>query len=336
LFSDTLLGESDPVTRRRSILFIVNNTAAKMTGRPDNLQIRYQYNESPGGKITNLVDRPGEGFYWLQDCVVVHGRLFCFTHNIVTDNDKTDGFPFCMTGVDRLSFPIVDGEVDFDHPEIRQTTLYVTDPPPPALHAYFGCCLLPNTPAAGAPCPDGYIYVYGILQTDRMERKLLAARAPGDAFEDLKSLEFYDGSQFQPDIRRAAPICADAGTEMSITPIESGPYAGRFCYLYTKKNVGNKIYARIADSPVGPFGAEHMLYYTDETDHLLEFGGKGIYAYNAKAHYHLSREGELLISYNINTLDFETHIINCELYRPRFLRLRMLFGPQSREAHHGQ
>ena len=67
-----------------------------------------------------------------------------------------------------------------------------------------------------------------------------------------------------------------------------------------------------------------MLYYTDETEHLLGFGGREIYAYNAKAQYSLSKEGELLISYNINTLDFETHITNCELYKPRFIKIRCL------------
>ncbi len=324
LFSDTLLGESDPVTRRRSTLSIVNNTAARITGRLDNLQIRYQYREAPGGKITSLLLREAGGFYWLQDCVVIGDKLYCFTHNIETDNSKTDGFPFRIVGVDLLSFSIVDGSVDYDHPSIQQTDLYLPDPMSQERRTYFGCCLLPNTEASGAEHPDGYIYIYGIRHRGMCEQDLLAARVPEKSFDNLQAIEFFDGKQFQSDIHKSAALCVDAGTEMSLTPIRSGPYAGRYCYVYTKRNVGNKIYVRIADSPIGPFGDEHMLYYTDETEHLLGFGGREIYAYNAKAQYSLSQEGELLISYNINTLDFETHIINCELYKPRFIKVRRL------------
>jgi hypothetical protein len=44
--------------------------------------------------------------------------------------------------------------------------------------------------------------------------------------------------------------------------------------------------------------------------------------YNAKAHPHLSKTGELLISYNVNTMDFWGDFFNdADLYHPRFIKL---------------
>ena len=47
-----------------------------------------------------------------------------------------------------------------------------------------------------------------------------------------------------------------------------------------------------------------------------------MYIYNAKAHPHLSKEGELLVSYNINTSNFSENIQYGRTYGPRFIKLR--------------
>ena len=56
---------------------------------------------------------------------------------------------------------------------------------------------------------------------------------------------------------------------------------------------------RVGDSPVGPSGEIIPVYYTPEKDQ-----SKNIITYNAKAHPHLSQDGELLISYNVNSTDW--------------------------------
>ena len=43
-----------------------------------------------------------------------------------------------------------------------------------------------------------------------------------------------------------------------------------------------------------------------------------IFAYNAKAHPELSRDGRLLISYNVNTSDLAKVVADADIYRPRF------------------
>jgi hypothetical protein len=53
--------------------------------------------------------------------------------------------------------------------------------------------------------------------------------------------------------------------------------------------------------------------------------------YAAKAHTHLSRPGELLVSYIVSSQDFEQIIGDASLYRPRFVRvpLEIIFEGES-------
>ena len=74
---------------------------------------------------------------------------------------------------------------------------------------------------------------------------------------------------------------------------------------------------RIGESPVGPLGPMQRIYRAPEVDFDPD-----IFVYNAKAHPHLSRPGELLISYNVNTFDFFGDFFQySDIYRPRFIRL---------------
>jgi len=42
----------------------------------------------------------------------------------------------------------------------------------------------------------------------------------------------------------------------------------------------------------------------------------------SKAHPHLSKPDELLVSYNVNTISFDMHLRKGDIYRPRFISLR--------------
>ena len=70
-------------------------------------------------------------------------------------------------------------------------------------------------------------------------------------------------------------------------------------------------------SPIGPFGRGHRIWRCPEVAEHEQ-----VFAYNAKAHPHLSPSGELLISYNLNSMDFFGELLkDATIYRPRFLRL---------------
>ena len=68
---------------------------------------------------------------------------------------------------------------------------------------------------------------------------------------------------------------------------------------------------------MGPFGEIHEVYTCPE------YTEKGLFPYNAKAHYHLSQPGELLVSYNTITFDFWEDIQkDASIYHPRFVRVK--------------
>ena len=83
-------------------------------------------------------------------------------------------------------------------------------------------------------------------------------------------------------------------------------------------HVERDLYIRVGESPVGPFGPRINVYRTSEQD-----AGQEIYTYNAKAHPSLSPEGEWLVSYNVNARRWDSLIENADIYRPRFLWMKI-------------
>ena len=75
-----------------------------------------------------------------------------------------------------------------------------------------------------------------------------------------------------------------------------------------------------SDTPYGPFSETRIAYVCKENlcPHM--------YLYNAKAHPHLSNEGDILVSYNINTSNFDENINFGRTYGPRFLNLKRIGG----------
>lgn len=329
IFSDSLVGTADPVTHRRKSYMVVNNTAAYVQGETDGrLRFDFMYNTDQAGNPIGMIEAEGKTrndrefyrghFYWLQDCIVHGGRLYAFTDNMTEYKEGAEGFQFKILGVDRIAFDIRNGRVDFAHPTIASTPLFRDE------DLYFGCSVLPNSHEAGLPGSDGYIYIYGLDSRAKPYKQMVVARVPAERFSDFDRIEFFDGERFQPDISRSAPICDEAASEMSVMPIDSGPYAGKYLFVYSMCSISDTIACRIGETPYGPFGPCRPLYFVDEPLRTSKFGGKKMYTYNAKAHYHVSMPDELLISYNMNTTDFESHIINADIYHPRFIRIRLL------------
>lgn len=320
VFSDTFLGQADPITRHRKNFHMVNNTIAYMKGiEPETAELSFIYGKNGRMNFDNIIDVPQDKNYryWIQDCVVNSGKLYAFTDNVVEDPTQIEGFQFKLTGVDMIRIDINQNELVLDSLKIFETPLFLDN-------MYFGCGILPNTNESGMPFADGFIYIYGVCEAVKGSKSLVVSRVKPEDFEDFSMYSFFDGKKFSCDINGCKPICDDGASEMSITPIDSGCFKGKYLYIYSSQSVSNLISCRIGDSPWGPFGDRIPLYCVTEPTELLLAGAKKIYTYNSKAHYHLSRTGELLITTNVNSMDFESHIRNADIYRPRFFRLREL------------
>ena len=224
------------------------------------------------------------------------------------------GFNFAVAGVSRITLPL-----DSPHPIQDQvqvdTPLYFRTADDAYEHV-FGGAIMPNTAEAGAPAPDGYLYVYGYRSAlANGKKQAIAARVlPGD-FESFKAWRYWNGTDWVPDIGEVAPLQGTdwLSSEFSVTPLPDG----RYLLAYQRFGIGQETSVRLGSSPTGPFGPAVTLWTCPEAG-----VDPDIFCYNAKAHPHLSQPGELLISYNVNTFDFADHV-HADIYRPRFITVRL-------------
>jgi hypothetical protein len=146
-------------------------------------------------------------------------------------------------------------------------------------------------------------------------KKVMVARVKPEDIEAFDQWRFWDGQQWQANADAAQPIVEHASNEMSVTPLGDG----RYIMVFQREGVSNKVAIRLGSSPFGPFGP--IIDIFDVSDDLKE--SPNFFPYNAKAHPVLSKPGELLISYNINSFKFFDEIGDFpQLYRPRFIKLK--------------
>ena len=180
-----------------------------------------------------------------------------------------------------------------------------------------------NTESAGAPDPDGYIYIYGYRDNFAAfsQKDLIVSRIHEDDFPDFSKLRYYDGRGWSANLADSAPVIRGISREYSVTPIPVGPKAGKYIAVFMDQCISGNIAYTIADTPYGPFGEVVRFYRAPEAGQIiLDAAGKEdtVFTYNAKAHPHLSKGSRLLISYNTNVWK-GNNTPYC--YHPRFIRL---------------
>jgi hypothetical protein len=317
VFSDTFIGEVGQDGLRKPGFTLVNNTLALLhPNQPEPANIHFLWGKEADGdpRAVFVPDTPETDpgdWYWLEDGLALDGKvhLFALRMRLVEGGP----FNFAVAGVSRITLP-----VDSPHPIRDQvqvdTPLYFKTPEETYEHV-FGGAIMANTQEAGAPAPDGYIYVYGYRSGASGKKEAIVARvAPAD-FESFGAWRYWNGRDWVAEIGDVAPLPGTGwlSTEFSVTPLPDG----RFLLAYQKLGIGQETAVRLGPSPTGPFGPAVTLWTCPEAD--LD---PDIYCYNAKAHPHLSEPGELLISYNVNTFDFADHV-HADIYRPRFIRVQL-------------
>ncbi len=311
VFSDTFIGSVDATGARKGAL-MVNNSLAILDGAvPDSSKIRFLWGRNDKGVaasafIPNTPSTAGktDTWYWLQDGFCRKGYVYDLPLIVQRNDADIEGFKFKEIGIGLLKIPLDSkGEPDLAHAEQKDTPLFHTG----TKSFYFGCGILVNTKEAGAPDPDDSIYVYG-------RNGLYVARVLADEFEDFSKWRYWDGKGWNPDIAQSVSLGL-GGPEMSVMPILTGALNGK--YVMISMGIGKDLYMRIGDGPAGPFGAKLNFAKALESD-----SAKKIYTYNAKAHPSLSGNGDWLVSYNVNSPDWDVNLANADIYHPRFLRLR--------------
>ncbi|RJP25702.1 MAG: DUF4185 domain-containing protein [Candidatus Abyssobacteria bacterium SURF_5] len=315
VFSDTFIGDVGTDGRRLRGTTIVNNTGALLrSGEPEPDKINFIWEEDEEGKAAALfvpntpAAQPGD-WYWLCDGASIGGKIYLFAMRM----REGDGgaFNFAVDGVALLTFSPDAPDPLSEYTEVDTPLFYV--PSDGRGDIIFGNAIMPNTVEAEAPAPDGYVYIYG-HQNDPYSKRLVAARVLPEHFDDFSMWRFWDGFAWSPDIGTVAPLAGRISSEFSMSPLPDG----RFVLVFQFDTLSDYVAIRVGSTPIGPFGPIIKIWLCPEP--ALD---PDIYTYNAKAHPHLSRPGELLISYNVNTLDFWDHFAYADIYRPRFIRIRL-------------
>jgi hypothetical protein len=318
LFSDTVIGDIINDSLQNDFSFVRNSVAVLKGKEPVDSNIHFYWtkeNEKPATMfVPKVADVIPTDAYWMGDGFVnteVDSSLNFFAFLI---RQTKYGLGFTEAGNTMIKV-LKNSMPPYDNYEQTRTPFFIK-PSVDTGYDYgsYGSGILVNTKAAGVPHSDGYVYIYGMRGK---EKNVLVARVLPADFDQFDKWKFFDGKEWNNDINKSAPITDSASNELSVSALPDGRYA----MVFQVNGISSYVGLRLGKTPYGPFGKVIKIWNCDD---VLKTS-KNFIVYNAKAHPSLSKPGELLISYNVNSTDFFNDIkIYPDLYRPRFIRLKLL------------
>ncbi len=165
--------------------------------------------------------------------------------------------------------------------------------------------------------PRGDFAVFGVRTDDQGSYRLLVARSAPEALADPARWQFFDGQAWSDHPADAAAVAQGLIDEFTIQWVERGGER-MLVLIQSEPMLGRRIFARTARRPEGPWSEREVIFEVPEPAR-----DKRLMTYAAKGHAHLSRPGELLVSYLLNSSDFWQVAGDPSLYRPRFIRIRL-------------
>jgi hypothetical protein len=303
LFSDTWVGRVRG--RKRFDATIVNNSVGLQEGSSETSKVHFHVRKTSDTKVGAIfTPLDGRGWFWLQAGAYVNNNLFVFLSQ-VERTGKPGVFGFRQIG---QSLGIVSNpEDDPTSWRCEQLKLPCTIFSPERELTYGAAVLRGRD----------YLYVYGtdetIKQTSR-ERYLIVARVPLSRVEDLRAWRYYDGDAWSTDFRASKRMVSRMASEGSVSYL---PDMKQYVLVYTDAGLSDRVLARTAPVPTGPWSAAAVIYRCPEAGR-----DKNIFCYGAKAHSSIAHGNELIVSYVANSFDFWQVAADATIYLPRFVRLR--------------
>ncbi len=302
LFSDSWVGRVRD--GRRTDATIVNNAAAVQDGHGTDARLRFVVRRGPDGQPAALLTpADGRGWFWPQAGVAARGRLYLFLAQVEKHGEGVFGFRQTGQWLGVVSNPL-DEPTAWRVEQKRLPCAVFT----PERSLTFG---------AAALLTDEYVYVYGIDEPRGVRlpnKQMVVARVAAGAVDDFAAWRFYRDGRWEADFRTAGPLAGGLANEYSVSYL---PAAKQFVTVYTEMGLSDRIMARTAPAPWGPWSPPVLLYRCPEVG-----WDKKIFCYAAKAHASEAAGDELLVSYVANSFDFWQVARDARLYWPRFVRVR--------------
>jgi hypothetical protein len=219
-------------------------------------------------------------------------------------NDRLYFFPYAVQSAPGGWFECVDvylAEVDnpWQSPESWNITNYPMDHIP-----------LPFCMRDVLFCPEeGIWYLYGTPEDG--SGRMVVART-GEDIRNFAAWEFYDGEDWQPTYR-----ITPEPTDITTFTVDYVPGLGRYILIYFQF-LENKIYFRLADTPVGPWGEPVFLYRPPDI-------GDQCWLYEPQGHAHYPHfpadENMIIVSYMVHSFNTGQLLTDPTVYVPYFLEV---------------
>lgn len=318
LFSDSIIDTLIDGKQTDNGFTMIHNAVAILNSKNpkrDNIQFYWpqKNNKTPASVFipSDIKDRQGNPvedsiYYWLGDGIAIKNKnkplnkdtaLAIFAYKMT--NVSNEAFGFKEIGNDLLL-------TDANFSILKQIPL------PKVSEGSLGAGIYQENVRhnKGKEENDNYVYIYGVRG---IHKGLIVARSTIADITNPKNWKYFNGQTWVSDINQSQEVTSHVSNELSVTKIKEGKYA----LIYQLDGIQPYIGLKLAPTPYGPFGSMDTLWHcTEPTDK------NKIIVYNAKAHPSLSSKGKLLISYNVNSLDFLNQLHSePTFYRPRFLMI---------------
>lgn len=296
MMGDSFLGEVNDNQRDTSTKMI-NNTFIIVDPLQSDTRTLFQGEYNDPFSFVHPENEPGK-FYWPGHGFVRDSIFHFFMSKFWTPGSGMWGFEFLSTDYFRYSLP------DFRKLSVTAFDFSLQN------DVHWGHAVLDD---------DTYIYMYGSrAEEDNICRAhVCRAIVTSENGIALDQIEFFDGTDWTTDPLESKPM---QGTSSNISEQFSVfKYRNVYVMLSQQRGIGaGEIYTYTATNPHGPWENKSLIYKTTEQDQDGD-----IITYNAMAHPQYIENGNLLISYNVNSLKGSRIFENANNYRPVFLRVPM-------------
>jgi hypothetical protein len=288
-YSDTFLGPVNPDgTRPANVPFIHNSLIVKATdgtlstitgGTPDN----------PTSIVSPTDNLPG--WYWANAMQVTDTTM-----NVIY-------LQFHQTGTGIFDFQWVRNVL------VRYATsdlhvIDITQLPSDVANLEWNAWLMPV---------GSYTYIYGVEDLGNT-KYMHIARVSGTNL--LGTWSYWTGSGWSTSEAASARITSEVGNNYSISLID-----GMYTLITQDQSVpfSNRIVALFSCSPTGPWTNKTVVYTVPEVGQYGTYGNPNIIYYNPHEHPELRSGNNIVLSYDVNSLDTSDTQKDVTIYRPRWL-----------------